>query len=338
MFNSKSSRKLAIDIARFLKATLECGEVSPQSFRELSQYPELEASIRTFEGHYHTRIKELESEIQNVQHNVTMLEQDQSETTQRYEKTTDELERKNEQLKTALERSEFERDSLKQEKEVWQMTQSTLTEGIWDIAINNGRADDPGSRMFISDQFRNLLGYSRSELPDALESQLSLTHPDDLPRIVDAFERAIDNPSGPGEYVEEYRMRHKKDGYCWFRERGRGIRDGNGKLIRVIGAVRKIEDEHSSKAAHDKLVENSRQTYGQIADVVDVINGIAVQTNLLALNAAIEAARAGSAGRGFSVVADEVKKLAERTQDATRRIQDMLDFQENTTPPPQENH
>ncbi|WP_332846019.1 methyl-accepting chemotaxis protein [Pseudomonas lactucae] len=227
-------------------------------------------------------------------------------------------------LDAELRRQRLLGDQHQQEKQIWELLLCTMTEGCWDITVVNGDVQDPGSQMRIFNQFRLLLGYAPHELPDGWDAQVGVTHPEDLPKIMAIFDREILAAHGSGEYVVEYRMRHKTRGYIWCRERGRAVRDAQGRLTRVLGAVRDISDEQSARATHQQLLEHNQATYGQIATVVSVIKGIADQTNLLALNAAIEAARAGEVGRGFSVVADEVRKLAENTRQATHRIQTML--------------
>jgi|TARA_R110001583_G_scaffold72256_2_gene202507 methyl-accepting chemotaxis protein len=104
--------------------------------------------------------------------------------------------------------------------------------------------------------------------------------------------------------------------------------DQAGQVVtRVMDEVRRLSDEMAnSMEAVNRLAENS----SSISSILETIKGIAEQTNLLALNAAIEAARAGEQGRGFAVVADEVRTLASRTQGSAREIEGLIsDVQKN---------
>lgn len=97
--------------------------------------------------------------------------------------------------------------------------------------------------------------------------------------------------------------------------------NGNHIVMQSINSMSQLSDQIQKTAQVIGVLSNESQNIGR---VLDVIKSIAEQTNLLALNAAIEAARAGEQGRGFAVVADEVRTLAQRTQKSTQEIEAMI--------------
>jgi methyl-accepting chemotaxis protein len=98
------------------------------------------------------------------------------------------------------------------------------------------------------------------------------------------------------------------------KEGGEVINDCVNSMVSIVELIENTHEE----------VVNLAQSSSKMLGIIDVINGLADQTNLLALNAAIESARAGEAGRGFSVVADEVRALAQKTVNATSSIGDII--------------
>ncbi|ODP95654.1 MULTISPECIES: methyl-accepting chemotaxis protein [Salinivibrio] len=97
---------------------------------------------------------------------------------------------------------------------------------------------------------------------------------------------------------------------------------GQGVVTQARDTIARLADDMENMS---KVISALAENTDSIGGILDVIRGISEQTNLLALNAAIEAARAGEQGRGFAVVADEVRSLASRTSDSTDEIQTMID-------------
>ncbi|MFW6381125.1 MAG: methyl-accepting chemotaxis protein, partial [Bacillota bacterium] len=122
---------------------------------------------------------------------------------------------------------------------------------------------------------------------------------------------------GEIEYLEESNQKMEE----MAGEMQEAVGDGQSRINRVeqqMGVIRESIEEVATD------VKNLEQISVEIDDIIEIINNIAKQTNLLALNAAIEAARAGDAGQGFDVVADEIRQLAEETVDSAGKIRDLI--------------
>jgi len=166
-----------------------------------------------------------------------------------------------------------------------------------------------------SAQASNQVAGSVTEVAQGAEKQLRLT--EHANNVVEQISSAITQVASNTEVVSNSAEKTANT-----------ANDGEDIIKQAIIEMKTIEEKtNATSSVIAELEEKSKQ----IGQIVDVISNISGQTNLLALNAAIEAARAGEAGRGFSVVAEEVRKLAEQSQEATKQITELInDVQSNT--------
>ncbi|RBO82041.1 methyl-accepting chemotaxis protein [Marinomonas aquiplantarum] len=202
--------------------------------------------------------------------------------------------------------------------------------------VNSKRKDEIGMLETAMDK---LVVQLSSILHDVAKSSDMLTNAaNDLNRITDESSDMVDRQQEETQLISQaineiqatavHVSESTTDASNAAHDAETAANEGAEIVTRTINSIQELAEEIAGSA---KTINELQVNTNEISNILNVILGIAEQTNLLALNAAIEAARAGEQGRGFAVVADEVRHLAQNTQDATQQIEKMITLLQSGT-------